>query len=103
MTERQVWDRLETVNDAHVPVSLRRMGMIEGVDISGERNVTVRLAIPCLACPALSMMCDQIRSAVGAIDDIGEVVIDSSGIGSWSRDRVDPSAKPFMRQFGLQI
>lgn len=103
MSERDVWDRLETVHDAHVPVSLRRMGMIRGVEISNDRDVTVCVAIPCLACPAVSMMRDQIRAAVGSIADIGSIVIDDGGAGTWSRDHVEASAKPFMRQFGLQI
>lgn len=103
MSEREVWDRLEAVNDAHIPVSLRKMGMIRAVEISNERDVTVSVAIPCLACPAISMMRDQIQAAVGSITNIGSVFIDSSGTGTWSRDDVDASAKPFMRQFGLQI
>ena len=103
VSEKEIWDRLEAIHDAHVPVSLRKMGMIDGVDVSNGRDITVRLAIPCLACPALSLMQDQIRSAVGSIGDVGNVVIDGSGTGSWSKSRIDPSVKPFMRLYGLQI
>lgn len=103
MSEKEVWARLESVNDAHVPVSLRKMGMIQDVTISGGRDVTIRMAIPCLACPAMSLMQDQIRGVVGSLDDVGNVIIDNGGTGTWSRDHVDVSAKPFMRQFGLQI
>lgn len=103
VSESEVWDRLEAINDAHIPVSLRKMGMIQEVEVSGERDVTIRMAIPCLACPAVSLMQDQIRGAVGSMENIGNVIIDHSGTGTWSRDHVDASAKPFMRQFGLQI
>lgn len=74
MNEQEVWARLETVNDAHVPVSLRKMGMIQDVAVSGESDVTIRMAIPCLACPAISLMQDQVREAVGSIDNIGNIV-----------------------------
>lgn len=103
MIEAAVWERLEAVNDAHIPVSLRKMGMIQDVVVSDAQDVTVHVAIPCLACPAISMMHDQIRAAVGSIAGVRTVAIDSSGTGSWSRNHVDDSAKPFMRQFGLQI
>lgn len=103
VSEAVVWERLEAVNDAHIPVSLRKMGMIQGVVVSDAHDVTVHVAIPCLACPAISMMHDQIRTAVTEITGVRNVAIDGSGAGSWSRDHVDASAKPFMRQFGLQI
>lgn len=77
--------------------------MIQDVFVSDTDDVTIRVAIPCLACPAISMMHDQIRAAVTAVTGVRTVAIDGSGTGNWSRDHVDAAAKPFMRQFGLQI
>ena len=36
VSESEVWDRLEAINDAHIPVSLRKMGMIQEVEETRE-------------------------------------------------------------------
>lgn len=93
---------LEQINDPHVPVSLRRMGMLKDVAIEGHA-VTVHVAIPCLGCPAVQMLRDQIQEAVGALEGVAEVRVETLWGSHWQRTDIDPAVHPIFRQYGLQI
>lgn len=93
---------LEHVNDPHVPVSLRRMGMLDAVIVQ-DGLVTVRVTVPCLGCPAVDTLKDQIRQTVGALDGVRSVRVETLWGAQWQRQDVDPTAHPILRKYGLQI
>ena len=55
---------LEAVHDPHVPVSLRRMGMLREIDVSQDGVVNVQVCIPCMGCPGVGMLRENVREAV---------------------------------------
>jgi len=93
---------LETVNDPHVPVSLRRMGMLQDVAIEDDA-VTVRITVPCLGCPAVETLRTQVQQAVGEVAGVHDVRVETLWGSHWQRTDVDPAAHPILRQYGLQI
>jgi len=93
---------LDRVNDPHVPVSLRHMGMLKEVTIEGCA-VTVHVAIPCLGCPAVQMLRDQVREAVAGLEGVSVVRVETHWGSDWRRADIDPAAHPIFRQYGLQI
>ena len=58
---------LEAVHDPHVPVSLRRMGMLREIEIGEDGTVTVQVCIPCMGCPGVGMLRENVREAVLAV------------------------------------
>lgn len=113
VTRDQVVAALEAVNDPHIPVSLRRMHMLESVVIGdappGESDgtgegayVEVRVRIPCTGCPGAGMLRDAVRGAVRAIPGVAGVEVVESW-DPWDRDKVDPVARNLMRDNGIQI
>jgi ATP-binding protein involved in chromosome partitioning len=94
---------LEAVDDPHVPVSLRRMGMISGVDVGADGAVQVRLRIPCLGCPGMGMIGDGVREVVGAMPGVSSVEVIEAWEDAWRRDMVDESARGLMHDNGIQI
>lgn len=103
LTEAAIRAALESVNDPHVPVSLRRMGMLREIDIEAGGVVRVQLCIPCLGCPGIGMLRDNIEQAVGALAGVSRVVIDEGFHLRWSRDMVEPETRALMRDNGIQI
>lgn len=93
---------LEKVNDPHVPVSLRRMGMLRDVAVE-DGNVTISITVPCLACPAADMLRMQTTQAVREVDGVRAVNVLLVWGAGWKREDIDPTAHPLMRQYGLQI
>lgn len=102
VTERQIRDALEAVEDPHIPVSLRRMGMLRGVEIGDDGGVRVRLCIPCLACPGVGMLRDDIEEALLVLDGVTSVVVDEGWHNRWTPDMVDDEARDLMRRYGIQ-
>ena len=102
-TEEAVRAALEEVHDPHVPVSLRRMGMLREVEIAADGVVRVQLCVPCLGCPGLSMLRDRVEDAVGALPGVTRVEIDEGFHLRWTREMVEPATRQLMRDNGIQI
>jgi metal-sulfur cluster biosynthetic enzyme len=103
LTEGAVRAALEAVNDPHVPVSLRRMGMLREIEIEADGTVRVQLCVPCLGCPGLSMLRDRVEDAVGALPGVRRVEIDEGFHLRWTREMVEPETRHLMRENGIQI
>lgn len=103
VTEAAVRQALRGVNDPHVPVSLERMGMLRGIEVSDAGNVTVELGIPCLACPGVSMLKEEITRAVMAIPGARSVDVREGWHHRWTADMVDEPARIYMRKYGVSV
>jgi ATP-binding protein involved in chromosome partitioning len=103
LTEGAVRSALEAVNDPHVPVSLRRMGMLREIEIAADGTVRVQLCVPCLGCPGLGMLHDRVVEAVSALPGVRRVEIDEGFHLRWTREMVEPEVRQLMRDNGIQI
>jgi metal-sulfur cluster biosynthetic enzyme len=94
---------LEAVNDPHVPVSLRRMGMLRDVEIDDDGVVTVQLCIPCLGCPGVGMLHGKVRDVLMALPGVTDVVMGEGWHLPWSREMIEPEVRDLMRVNGIQV
>jgi metal-sulfur cluster biosynthetic enzyme len=102
ITKDEVLAVLEEVHDAHVPASLRSMGMLSDVRIN-DGNVYVEVCIPCMACPAASHLTNQIRDRLLAVDGVESVEVETGYHLYWDREAVDEQTRALMRANGIQI
>lgn len=102
-TRDDVLAALERVNDPHVPVSLRRMGMLRGVEVAPDGGVRVTVCIPCMGCPGAGMLRDAVRDAVAALDGVTGVEVEEGWHLPWSRDMIEPEVRDMMRANGIQV
>lgn len=102
LTEDHVRRALEDVHDPHVPVSLRAMGMLSEVRVD-DGSVDVQVCVPCAACPAMSALDERIRERLAALEGVRDVTITMGPHLYWDRATVDPQARSFLREFGIQI
>jgi metal-sulfur cluster biosynthetic enzyme len=100
---REVRRALEDVKDPHIPVSLERMGMVRDVSVDADGHVSVELAIPCLACPGVNMLKDDIVRAVDGVQGTSGVTIDEGWHHEWHVDMIDADAQRLMRSYGIQL
>ena len=94
---------LEAVHDPHVPVSLRRMGMLREIEIGEDGTVTVQVCIPCMGCPGVGMLRENVREAVLAVPGVKQVNVEEGWHLPWSRDMIEPEVQDLMRQNGIQV
>lgn len=102
-SREDVVEALEAVNDPHVPVSLRRMGMLREIEIHENGTVNVQVCIPCMGCPGAGMLRENVREAVMALPGVTDVVIEEGWYLPWSRDMIEPEVQDMMRANGIQV
>lgn len=102
-SREQVTEALEAVHDPHVPVSLRRMGMLREIEVSENGLVSVQVCIPCMACPGAGMLREAIRTSVMALEGVTDVVVEEGWHLPWTRDMIEPEVRDMMRANGIQV
>lgn len=101
-TREQAIAALEDVHDAHVPVSLRAMGMLSDVQVEGG-HVRAELCLPCMACPAASYLTGRVRERLLALDGVTSAEAEIAWHVPWDRRSVDGHARSLMQTHGIQI
>ena len=94
---------LEAVHDPHVPVSLRRMGMLREINITQDGIVNVQICIPCMGCPGVGMLRENIRDVVINLPGVTDVIVEEGWHLQWSRDMIEPEVQDMMRLNGIQV
>ena len=94
---------LEAVHDPHVPVSLRRMGMLRDIEIREDGVVNVQVCIPCMGCPGVGMLRENVREAVLSVPGVTGVEVEEGWHLPWSRDMIEPEVRDMMRVNGIQV
>jgi ring-1,2-phenylacetyl-CoA epoxidase subunit PaaD len=103
-TERavtKVWHALARVADPEIPaVSVVDMGMVLSVEVD-ERRARVVMLPTFTGCPAVPVIREDVAAAVGRVDGIDEVVVESTFDPPWTSDRITPEGRHKLRSFGL--
>ncbi len=102
-SKEDVVEALEAVHDPHVPVSLRRMGMLREIDIADDGVVTVQVCIPCMGCPGAGMLRESVRETVQTLPGVTKVVVEEGWHLPWSREMIEPEVQEMMRANGIQV
>lgn len=102
-SKEDVEKALEAVHDPHVPVSLRRMGMLREIEIGEDGTVTVQVCIPCMGCPGVGMLRENVREAVLAVPGVTQVNVEEGWHLPWSRDMIESEVQDMMRLNGIQV
>lgn len=102
-SKEDIMQALESVHDPHVPVSLRRMGMLREINITQDGIVNVQVCIPCMGCPGVGMLRENIRDAVITLPGVTDVIVEEGWHLQWSRDMIEPEVQDMMRVNGIQV
>lgn len=96
----EIWKILEDVKDPEIPVvSVVEMGMIESVEVEGEKNV-ITMMPTFVGCPALQVIQEEIA---GHLKESGVEPVEVRVTLSppWSTDRITPEGRRKLREFGV--
>ncbi len=95
-----IWRALETVVDPEIPVlSVVDLGIIADVRV-GEGGVGVDVTPTFAGCPALSMIREQIRSAIEALGE-STVVVNLVYDPPWTSERLSEAGRAKLKEIGL--
>lgn len=101
-TEAAIWRALATITDPEMPVSLVDMGMVYDVAVL-EGVARIDLTFTSIGCPAMDMILDDVRAAVGGIPGIERVEVEVVWSPPWTKERLTPRGRTLLLAFGLAV
>ncbi len=91
--EDQIIATLRKIRDPELPVNIYDLGLIYGLSVSDNRDVTIRMTLTTPACPVARLLPGQVEQRVRAIPNIGQVRVELVWDPPWTRDRLSPAAR----------
>ncbi|HET6617173.1 MAG TPA: metal-sulfur cluster assembly factor [Gemmatimonadota bacterium] len=100
--QQRVWEALSRITDPEMPASLVDMGMVYRVAVT--RGIAeIDLTFTSIGCPAMDMILDDVRAAVGAIPGIESVVLEVVWSPPWTKERLTTRGRILLRASGLAL
>ena len=91
--EDQIVKILKTVYDPEIPVNIYDLGLIYGVDVDDEKNVTITMTLTAPACPAADFIMEDVQMKLESIKEINNVEIKLVFEPFWHIDMMSEEAK----------
>ena len=91
------------VLDPHINVPLTEMGMLSGVKVDDSGDVDVALVLPCMGCPAFTMLKNDVMRQVQRVDGVRDVHVRFDWEAKWDRSQMSPRAKEYAANSGYRI
>lgn len=91
-TEEAIVEMLKTVYDPEIPVNIYDLGLIYGITVDEEKNVTIEMTLTAPSCPAADFILEDIRMKVGSIKEVKSVNVNLVFEPEWSQDMMSEEA-----------
>jgi FeS assembly SUF system protein len=90
---------LKTVYDPEIPADIYELGLIYGIDIDGERNVTIVMTLTAPGCPVAGEMPKWVENAVNAVPGVNTTVVTMTFDPPWDMGRMSDEARLALNMF----
>ena len=84
---------LKTVFDPEIPVGIYGLGLIYGVQISGDGGVKIVMTLTTPNCPVAESLPQEVKEKVGAVENVKSVDLELTFEPSWNKDMMSEEAK----------
>ncbi len=91
--EENVVKMLRTVFDPEIPVDIYSLGLIYGINIDDEANLTVDMTLTAPNCPAADFLLEDARQKLESIEGLKSVTINLVFEPEWDKDMMSEEAK----------
>ena len=89
----KIIEALKTVYDPEIPVDIWELGLIYGIDVAPEGDVTVRMTLTAPSCPAAEALPPEVEQKVGAVEGVRSARVELVWEPTWSKDLMSEAAK----------
>jgi ring-1,2-phenylacetyl-CoA epoxidase subunit PaaD len=107
VTQDDVLDVLQGIDDPEMPISIVDLGIVEKVELHPAPPAGTRVCVEVIptfvGCPALPVIEDEIRRRVAALPGVAAVEVRFIHAPAWSVDRITPAGREALRRFGLTV
>lgn len=84
---------LRDIFDPEIPVNIYDLGLIYGVDVSGDGDVTVTMTLTTPHCPVAESMPGEVEMRVGAVHGIRDAEVNLVWDPPWDPSKMSDDAK----------
>ncbi len=92
VSENTILEALRKVYDPEIPVNLVDLGLIYDTRIENDK-VHITMTLTATACPMHTVISQNVRSAVEALDGISEAVVEIVWEPRWSPEMISPEGR----------
>ena len=91
--EERIVMALKTVYDPEIPVDIYELGLVYGVDITPEHDVTVRMTLTSPSCPAAEAIPPEVEQKVASVDGVRTAKAEIVWEPMWTKEMMSEAAK----------
>ena len=89
----RVIDALKEIYDPEIPVNVYDLGLIYGVDISGDGHVAITMTLTTPHCPVAESMPGEVELRVGSVPGVGLADVNLVWDPPWDPQKMSDEAK----------
>jgi len=93
LLEERIIMALRTVYDPEIPVDIYELGLIYGIDITPEHDVTVRMTLTSPSCPAAEAIPPEVEQKVASVEGVKSAKAEIVWEPMWTKDMMSEVAK----------
>ncbi|CAN5634366.1 metal-sulfur cluster assembly factor [soil metagenome] len=97
------YEALKVVRDPEIPVNVVDLGLIYGLEVSPEGDVTVEMTLTSMGCPVQDMIQADAELACMKVEGVKKVVVEFVWSPPWSLEKMTDDGKKQMRMFGFSV
>ncbi len=98
ITKEQVYEALKEVIDFELGLDIVSLGLVYGVEVDEEGNVSVTMTMTTPACPLAGMILEQAEDRVRQIEGVKDVKVNLTFDPPWSPERMSEELR---KRFGV--
>ncbi len=98
----KIWQALGEVMDPELPISIKDMGLIYDVR-ANQQEVEVDLTFTAIACPAMTMILDDVREKLESLPEVDSARINVVWNPPWTKTRLTPQGREVLQSLGIAV
>lgn len=91
--EQLAIEQIKTVFDPEIPVNIWELGLIYGVEVSPEGQVTVKMTLTSPMCPSAQELPLEVEQKVRSVDGVTDAKVDIVWEPMWTKDMMSDVAR----------
>ena len=91
--EERIVDVLRTVFDPEIPVNVYDLGLIYGIEVDDEANVSINMTLTAPGCSLADFIVEDVRQRVEGIAEVRSAVVNLVFEPEWNKDMMSEEAK----------
>ncbi|MCD6454111.1 MAG: DUF59 domain-containing protein [Candidatus Aminicenantes bacterium] len=96
--EKKIIEKLKTIIDPEVGLSLYDLGLIYSIDIS-DGNVHIKMTLTAVGCPLQQSFISQVQHAISSLEGVKNVEVELVFDPPWNPSMMSEEAK---KKFGIE-